>query len=55
VSGEGFRDQVHLFGEEKKEAPYGRMFVIESKARKLYQVSGAVGGMLRGCREAMLA
>jgi len=41
--GKGFRDQVYLFGEEKKEPPYGRLFVIENKERKLYQVSGAVG------------
>ena len=41
--GEGFADQMYIFGEEKKSDPFGRLFAIDSSARKLYQLSGAVG------------
>ena len=41
--GEGFADQIYIFGEEKKNAPYGRLFAINSSTRTLYQLSGAIG------------
>jgi len=39
--GEGFADQIYLFGEEKKTAR-GRLFALDSN-RKLYVLSGAIG------------
>lgn len=43
VAGEGFQDQIYLVGEEVKEAPYGRLFAIDSSTRRMYQVSGQTG------------
>jgi len=40
---EGFADQIYIFGEEKKNMPYGRLFAIDSSTRTLYQLSGAIG------------
>lgn len=42
-SGEGFRDQIYVVGEERRDAPYGRLFAIDSNNRKMYQVSGRTG------------
>jgi len=41
--GEGFRDQLYLFGEERQSPPYGRLLVVDHASRTLYQISGAVG------------
>jgi len=43
MSGEGFRDQIYIFGEEVKGEPYGRLFAIDSATRRMYQISGATG------------
>lgn len=41
--GEGFADEIYIFGEERKGDPYGRLFAIDHRTRKLYLVSGATG------------
>lgn len=43
VPGEGFADQIYLFGEEKRNQPFGRLFCIDHSNRTSYQLSDGVG------------
>jgi len=42
-NGEGFADEIYIFGEERKQDPFGRLFAIDPRTRMLYLVSGAAG------------